>query len=426
MTEQPSRQVPTAEPAAEAAPEASPAPPASPAEPAAPAEPVPGPDSRGWPAVARRIGLAGAAPVLALAFALVISGTVLAITGNNPFSAFSSMYHYGTRKDSVIFALNTAGPYYVSGLAVAVGFKMNLFNIGVEGQYRLAVLLSAAAGAAVALPAPLHVLFIVLVAMAVGSAWAAIAGVLKAARGVSEVISTIMLNTIAFGLTAFLLTRYLKAKSVKGNLTVTTTLIPRSGWLPSLDPLLRGVGIKPPQGYSLSGFLVICVAAGIAYYLLIWRTRFGFDLRATGWNLHAAASSGVRPAAMIVRAMLISGALAGVVGLGPLLSNYHQYTDNIPGGIGFTGIAIALLGRNNPVGVAVGAFLWAIMERSGEILAFNNVPKEIVTILEGVLVLSVVVAYEVVRRVRQAQEERAVARRLARQRPDAEPAAVAA
>ena len=119
--------------------------------------------------LARRIVLAVAAPLLALAVALVISGIVLQLTGNNPFTAFNSMYHYGSRKDSIIFALNTAGPYYVSGLAVAVGFKMNLFNIGVEGQYRLAVLLAAAAGAAVTLPAPLHVLFIILVAMAVGS-----------------------------------------------------------------------------------------------------------------------------------------------------------------------------------------------------------------------------------------------------------------
>jgi simple sugar transport system permease protein len=258
------------------------------------------------------------------------------------------------------------------------------------------------------------VLWILFVAMVVGAAWAAVAGLLKAYRGVSEVISTIMLNTIAFGITAYLLIHYLRQKAVRGNLIVKTPLIPRSGWLPSLDPLLRAVGIHPPQGYSLSGYLVIGLVAGVFYYLLVWRTRFGFDLRATGWNFHAAAASGVRPRAMIIRTMLISGALAGLVGLGPLLSTYHQYTDNIQTGIGFTGIAVALLGRNHPIGVAIGAFLWAIMERSGEILAFNNVPKEIVTIMEGVLVLSVVVAYEVVRRIRLAQEQRTVARRLAR------------
>jgi simple sugar transport system permease protein len=375
--------------------------------------------------IVRRIALGVSAPLLALVFALTVSGIVLWITGNNPFSAFNSMYHYGTRRDSIIFALNTAGPYYVSGLAVAIGFKMNLFNIGVEGQYRLAVLIAAAAGAAITLPAPFHVAWIILVAMVIGSAWAAVAGLLKAYRGVSEVISTIMLNTIAFGFTAYLLVHHLKRKAAKGDLTIKTPLIPRSGWLPSLDPVLRAIGIHPPQGYSLSSFIVLCAFVGIVYYVLVWRTRFGFDLRATGWNFHAAAASGIRPRAMIIRTMLISGAIAGLVGLGPLLSNYHQYSDNIQGGIGFTGIAIALLGRNNPIGVAIGAFLWAIMERSGEILAFNNVPKEIVTILQGVLVLSVVVAYEVVRRARQAQEERAVARRLARGRqptPDAVPA----
>jgi simple sugar transport system permease protein len=369
---------------------------------------------RGPGQLLRQVGLGLSAPALALVFALTVSGIVLWITGYNPFSAFNSMWHYGTRRDSIIFALNTAGPYYVAGLAVAIGFKMNLFNIGVEGQYRLAVLIAAAAGAAVVLPAPIQVLWIVFVAMVVGSVWAAIPGLLKAYRGVSEVISTIMLNTIAFGITAYLLIHYLRQKAVRGNLIVKTPLIPRSGWLPSLDPLLRAVGIHPPQGYSLSSYLVIGLIAGIFYYLLVWRTRFGFDLRATGWNFHAAAASGVRPRAMIIRTMLISGALAGLVGLGPLLSTYHQYTDNIQTGIGFTGIAVALLGRNHPIGVAIGAFLWAIMERSGEILSFNNVPKEIVTIMEGVLVLSVVVAYEVVRRIRLAQEQRTVARRLAR------------
>ncbi len=147
----------------------------------------------------RRLLYAVAAPVIALVVTLIITSIVILISGANPLDAFSNMIDYSTRARGVTSIINQATPLFIAGVAVAIGFQMNLFNIGVEGQYRLAGLIAAWAGAEVALPAPLHVGFIILVAMVVGSLWAGIAGVLKVTRNVNEVISTIMLNQIAFG-----------------------------------------------------------------------------------------------------------------------------------------------------------------------------------------------------------------------------------
>src|SRR3712207_3639695 len=160
--------------------------------------------------VLRRVGLSLFAPVLALVVALVISALVMSALGVNALRVFEVMLDFGDTPSQqvtqIVVVLNRAMPLFLAGLAVAIAFRMGLFNIGVEGQYRLATIVAAAAGAAVALPGPLHVLFIVVVAMLVGAAWASIVAILKVTRGVSEVISSIMLNFVALGLASYLLT----------------------------------------------------------------------------------------------------------------------------------------------------------------------------------------------------------------------------
>ena len=190
---------------------------------------------------------------------------------------------------------------------MAIGFRMNLFNIGVDGQYRLAAMLAAAVGGAIALPAPLHVLTIVVVAMLVGGFWAGIAGVLKVTRGVSEVISTIMLNFIATAIVAYLLTTDRLAVQVEGSNNIGTEPIPPSGQMP-------GIPLIPGSSAPVFGFLIVAILAGVAFWFLLGRTRFGFDLRATGMSESAAVASGVSVRRMIVLTMFISGALAGLVG----------------------------------------------------------------------------------------------------------------
>lgn len=356
----------------------------------------------------RRVALAVAAPLLAIAMALGVSSIVLIISDHSPLDIYQSMWSFGTQLNSIISMINRAVPYYLAGLAVAIGFKMNLFNIGVEGQYYFAALVAAIVGAAFTLPSILHVAAIVLIAMVAGAFLAAIAGVLKATRGVNEVISTIMLNHIVLGgFGAWLLTRA-RYDDGSGSLQIATKPIADSGRIPNLNSWLEAVGFDVPAGSRLTGFVLVAIAVGVLYYVIIWRTRFGYDLRASGMNPWAARASGVDSKAMVVKAMLLSGAMAGLVGLSTLLVEEGRFKGDFQTGIGFTGIAVALVGRNHPVGVALGALLWGFMERSAQRLDLEGVPKEIVVIMQGTIVLSVVVAYEVVRRARAAQQQREV------------------
>jgi ABC-type uncharacterized transport system permease subunit len=358
--------------------------------------------------------LQAAAPALALLVAAAISGVILAITGHNPGDVLDVVVNDGFETRRIVDTLNRAAPYYIASAAVAIGFRMNLFNIGVEGQYRLAALVAAWAGASVELPAPIHVAFIFVVAVLTGAAWAAIPGVLRATRGVHEVISSIMLNSISFGLGAFMLHRWFRAPAGEYPGAVGTEVLPKSGRLPILNSLVEKVGIDLPQGTRLQSYLLIAAVIGVVFHVVLTKTRFGFDLRASGSNPEAAHASGVDPKRMVVITMLLSGGIAGLIGLNNVMSNIGnqaRYTDiSVVGGLGFTGIAIALLGRNHPVGIALAALLWAFMDALQTPLSSAQLPKQITAILQGVTVLSVVIAYEVVRRVEARRQASALRR----------------
>jgi ABC-type uncharacterized transport system permease subunit len=364
-------------------------------------------------AVLRRpSGLAGArlarwlpqllAPVAALLFAALVVSILLIFTNINPGYTFRRMFVYGFQPDSIAAILDKSTYYYLAAVAVAIGFRMGLFNIGVEGQFRLAAMAAGAVGGASALgwvPGPLRIVLIVAVAVAVGALWAGIAGLLRVTRGVSEVISTIMLNFIGGSVIAYLMHEGRLAVRPPGSNVLSTPQIPRSSWMPDL-PLVPGTA------NGVFGFIAVAAAVGVAYWFVLGRTRFGYDLRATGMNPFAATASGVDARRMVVLTMVLSGAVAGLVGMPQVLGETHAYTESLTG-VGFTGIAIALLGRNNPVGIAFGALLWSFLERSAQILDLEGIPKELVAIMQGTTVLAVVVAYELAARIsRRAQQRR--------------------
>lgn len=356
----------------------------------------------------RRVGMLLLAPALAVAIAVVISAVVMALLGVDPLQVLKVMVDLGDTPSqqitAVVAILNRSLPLFLAGLAVAIGFRMSLFNIGVEGQYRMATIMAATIGAAVSLPGPLHVLLIIVVAMAVGAIWAGIVAVLKVTRGVSEVISSIMLNTIALGLASYLLTGPFRG-SPDGASIVSTAQIDESGRLGGLNGVFDLLGLaNPPR--QLYGFLPIAVLAGIVVWVLLQRTRFGFDLRATGLSPSAASASGVDARRMVVKAMLLSGAIAGLVGLPDLLGRTYEYNSDFTSGLGFLGIAVALLGRNNPGGIALAAILYAFLDRASVPLQAASLPSSVVTIIQGTIVLAVVVANEIARRVSRRAAER--------------------
>lgn len=341
-----------------------------------------------------------AAPVAALLLAFVLGAIIIALTTDkSPWFVYRRMYEYGTTSTSMVSIVNRAVPMYISAVAVAIGFKMGLFNIGVEGQYRMAVLFAAWIGALVNLPPILHVTLIIAVAMAVGALWALPPAILKVKRGVHEVISTIMLNSIAIGVGAWLFAEVFAAAD--NTINPSTKQLPKSAWAPKL--------FQPHDADPITGWVVGAIIIGVLYYLLVQRTRFGYDLRSSGMNPTAAKVSGVDPNSMVVRSMLMSGAAAGLVGLPALMSEYHKYSNDLPTGYGFDGISVALVGRNHPVGMALAALLFGFIDRSALVLDLEGIAKEIIVILQAIIVLSVVVAYEVVKRVEERRIQRAAA-----------------
>lgn len=337
------------------------------------------------------------APALAVVFSAVLCAVVLILSGANPGSALGAMIGQVGEGQVAVDIVNSTAIYMLAALAAAIGFHMNLLNIGIEGQYRVGALVAAIVGGALVLPPVLHWLVILLVAAIAGAAWAALPAVLKVTRGVHEVLSTIMMNAIAFGLAAFLIRRDQFGILIGNN--VSTEPIPESGQVPGIDLGSKG---------TIFGLVFLAVIAAAVYGMVMNRTRFGFELKASGLSPTAAAAGGVNAKKMIVVSLLVSGAVAGLVGMPEILGRDHAYTLNFASGYGFAGIGIALLGRNHPVGIAFGSLLWAFLEKAKGALDNEGVPKEIATIMQGSIVLSVVVAYEIVKRMDLAAEQRRV------------------
>jgi simple sugar transport system permease protein len=338
-----------------------------------------------------------AAPALALVMAVVITSLVLLAAGDPVMLVWQTIL---SRPDArnVINVVNSGAVLYLSGIAAAIGFQMKLFNIGVDGQYRIAAFVAAWIAGEAWLPGMLNTFVAILAAMLVGAFWAGIAGLLRVKRGVHEVISTIMLNFVATYLVAYLLRR---VAVTHGNLIATKSVPPSSRF--------PGISLFPGVPDQIYGLVVLAVLVGVAYWVMLSRTRFGFELRATGRSSTAAMASGVSVGRMTVVTMLLSGAVAGLIGMPLLFGEYFNYGVTFQPGLGFAGIAVALLGRNHPIGVGVGALLFAYLdEQSNKLQIFANVSPELVLIIQGVIVMSVVIAYEAVQRYVLHREEKLV------------------
>ena len=373
-----------------------------------------------------------AAPLAAAIVSVFVSSLAVLASNKSPFLAYKTMWEFGTEGGSLMEVLNTATPYYIAAIAIAVTFRAGLFNIGVEGQLRLAALFSAYIGAMFTLPPVLHVLAVFIIAMTIGGLWASIAAYLKVKRGVNEVISTIMLNSLAVGVTSFLFSKYF-AVITEGSNNLSTKELPKSAWFPDLLPLFTNMGdmvksllsvfresffnvsnklfgtgfqvtpdlsVPEPSTGSINGMLLVAIALGFIFWFVVNRTRFGFELRASGANPIAARVSGVNSKRMTFIALVISGAIAGLSGLPAVLGETHAYNMGFRSGIGFSAIAVALLGRNSAGGMAFSALLFGFLEVSSRALELIDIAPETYVIMQGSILLSSVIAYEVVRRLK--------------------------
>jgi len=320
--------------------------------------------------------------VSAIILALSICAVLLLVTGKDPFAAYSKILETGLTGEKLLEMLKRATPLIFSAIAVAIGFKMNLFNIGVEGQYLFAALIAAEMGTHVSLPRPLHILFILVVAMVSGAAWASIAAFLKIARGVNEVISTIMLNYIALSFIQWLFESFFRDDS-DGGLNVKTTKIAPSGRMPDL------------VHDRLNGMFIVALIVAFLYWIVVFRSRFGFRLRASGLNPIAARTAGIPANQMVLIAMMLSGAVAGLIAMPAVIGDVYGYGPSaIATQFGFAGISVALLGRNHPVGIIGAALLFGFLDSTSAVLQLSGIPSSIVKVIQAIIVLVVVIVNE--------------------------------
>ncbi len=275
-------------------------------------------------------------------------------------------------------------PYIFAGLAVALGFRGGLFNIGAEGQIFVGGLAAAFVGYSFkGLPWIIHLPLALLAAILAGAVWGAIPGFLKARYGAHEVINTIMMNYIAFRLADYLLQGPM---SRPDRMPITPDVLP-SAWLPTLLP--------SPVRVHL-GLIIALIMAGVVYWFL-WKTPLGLEIRMAGANPRAARYAGIRIAVIIVLTMALSGALAGMAGANQVLGVEHRMVRAFSSGYGFDSIALALLGNSHPLGVVLAAFLFGFLQGgAAQMQATVGVPIEIIKIIQGLIIIFVA-APEIIR-----------------------------
>jgi len=321
-------------------------------------------------------------PLLNLALALAITALLMLATGNDPVVALTALAvgSLGSA-DAIGYTLYYATNMAFTGLAVAVAFQGGLFNIGAEGQATMAGLgVALVALNLEVLPAALLVPIAVLGGAGLGAACAAIPGWLQARRGSHIVITTIMFNFLAASLLVYLVVNVLIAP---GSMSPETRRFAAASDL----PLLSSLGLPSSAPVNLA--LLLALLAAAAVWLLVWRTPWGYALRVMGLSAEVARYAGIDQARTTILVMALSGALASGVAVNELLGAQHRLLLGFTGGYGFTGIAVALMGRNHPAGVLLAALLFGALTQGGAELAFEvpDVPSEIVVLIQGLVIL---------------------------------------
>ncbi len=327
-------------------------------------------------------------PAINLGLALLVAGVVVSLVGFNPLQVLGLLIKgaFGSAA-GFSYTLYYATTFVFTGLAVAVAFHGGLFNIGGEGQAVMGGLGAGLAALALSqqLPGWLMLPLMVLCAAAFGAVWAAIPGALQAWRGSHTVITTIMFNFIAAALLSYLLVGVLKEP---GNMTPESRAFEASARVPGMHEALAWLGIKWPRT-PLNLSVILAVAAAVFTWLVLWKSRGGYALRAVGFAPGAAQYAGMQPQWLTLAAMTASGALAGLVGVNEIAGVHGRLLPDFVAGAGFAGIAVSLIGRNHPLGIVLAALLFGALYQGGSELAFEitGFSRDMVFMLQGLIVL---------------------------------------
>ena len=326
-------------------------------------------------------------PLISLLLAAILSAIVILAIGENPWAALmlmidgalGSTYGWG-------YTLYYATNFIFTGLAVAIAFHARMFNIGGEGQAMLGGL--GVALVCIYLPWPhwsLALLGATVSAALCGAAWATIPALLQAKRGSHIVITTIMFNFIASALLNYLLIGALKPT---GSMEPATGKFPEATHLPSFQDMFSTAETPLFRGAPANISFFVAVAACFALWFLIWRTRLGYEIRAFGHSESAAKYAGIRPTKIIMIAMMISGALAGMMAINNVMGEAERLVLNAVEGAGFIGIAVALMGRSHPFGVFLAALLFGFLYQGGaELALWTSIPRELIVVIQALVIL---------------------------------------
>lgn len=326
-------------------------------------------------------------PLISLLLAAILSALVILAIGEDPVAAvklmvtgaIGSTYGWG-------YTLYYATNFMFTGLAVSIAFHARLFNIGGEGQAALGGL--GVALACLYIPWPHWTVALVgatLAAGLFGAAWAAIPAWLQAKRGSHIVITTIMFNFIAASLLNYVLVNMLRPQ---GSMDPATARFPEAVHLPTLHDLLAPFGIAFSRSAPANVTLLVAVAACVLLWVLIWRTRLGYEIRSFGNSESAAKYAGMPPVKIIMITMMISGGLAGMMAINNVMGEAERLVLNSVEGAGFIGIAVALMGRSHPLGVFVAAILFGFLYQGGaELALWTSIPRELIVVIQALVIL---------------------------------------
>ena len=326
-------------------------------------------------------------PLISLLLAAILSGLVILAIGEDPIAALKLMidgalgstYGWG-------YTLYYATNFMFTGLAVSVAFHARLFNIGGEGQAMLGGL--GVALACLFIPWPhwsLGLLGAIVLAGAFGAVWAAVPAYLQAKRGSHIVITTIMFNFIAAAVLNYMLVNVLRPK---GAMDPATARFPEAVHLPTLHDILAPIGISFSKAAPANVSLLVAIVACVLIWLLIWRTKLGYEIRAYGHSESAAKYAGISPVKITMIAMIISGALAGMMAINNVMGEAERLVLNATEGAGFIGIAVALMGRSHPLGVFIAAILFGFLYQGGaELALWTSIPRELIVVIQALVIL---------------------------------------
>lgn len=326
-------------------------------------------------------------PVSNLVVAFVIAGIIIALIGEDPWQAMKLLVlgAFGAT-DLIGFTLYYTTNFMFTGLAVAIAFHCGLFNIGGEGQAYVGGLgVGLVALFFGGLPGPIVIILAILASMLFGAGWAFIPGYLQAKRGSHVVITTIMFNFLAAAMMTYLLVEVLIEP---GQQAPRTAEFDTNAFLPYVHDIIRGLGIPFGQS-SLNLSFVVAIVASVLVWVFIWHTRWGYEIRTVGANQAAAIYAGISPSRNIIMAMLISGGLAGMVGVNEIIGVHHRIILDFTAGFGFVGIAVALMGRNHPLGIFFAALLFGMLYQGGSELSFDipTITRDMVVVIQGLVIL---------------------------------------